>query len=150
MYTIAKTFEFDAGHRLAKGYEGKCANLHGHRYRVEIALKAKKLNDFDMVFDFNDMDPIKQWLDDEFDHKMMLWICDPLIEGFRGEDDFTVAEVEESFQLKLMDHNPTAEYMARHIYEEMGTQVELPSKVKVAYVKVWETPKCWAKYSEEG
>ena len=39
MYTLTKAFRFESAHRLAKGYEGKCANIHGHSWNGELTVE---------------------------------------------------------------------------------------------------------------
>ena len=51
---VGKQFSFDAAHQLV-GHFGKCANLHGHTYKVEVVLTGS-INDSGssegMVVDF--------------------------------------------------------------------------------------------------
>ena len=54
MYTVSTEASFDSAHFL-KNYDGKCANLHGHRWRVLVEVKAEKLGDDSMVIDFTDL-----------------------------------------------------------------------------------------------
>lgn len=65
MYTLNLKHHFDAAHHLLN-YKGKCANLHGHRWVVEIEIKTKKLLN-DMVVDFKDLKKII----DKLDHKYL-------------------------------------------------------------------------------
>lgn len=132
--SIAKTFEFDAGHRLSKGYEGKCANLHGHRYKVVLEISMIELNQFDMITDFNDLKPFKELLDQTFDHKMLLWKEDPLLVWFPSS---------EFWQLVLMEKNPTAEHIAEVILFMAQSQLDWGSFV--SSVTVWETPTSFAR-----
>ena len=67
MYEIAVEKHFDAAHYL-RGYQGKCEEMHGHRYRVAVRVKADKLNDIGLAYDFADL---KRCLNDilaRFDH----------------------------------------------------------------------------------
>lgn len=133
--TIKKSFEFDAGHRLSNGYKGKCARLHGHRYKIAVELsgESKGLNVFDMVTDFNDLKQFKDWLDQTYDHKTMLWRDDPILDFLPGE---VVRE-----EIKIMDRNPTAEFMALEIFSHiMVNTYDWPWAELVTAVEVWETP----------
>jgi len=136
---IAKSFEFDAGHRLVKGYVGPCSNLHGHRYKVEIELESTALNEYDMVYDFLDLSFVKKWIDDTLDHKLMLYKFDPIVSVLENAEEVNVDSV------VLFDNNPTAEYIAKVIFTHILEHTEIPARLLCA-VKVWETPKCWAKY----
>lgn len=139
-FVIAKKFHFDAGHRLAKGYSGKCANIHGHRYEVEVRLFSQDLNHFNMVFDFTELAYIKQWLDDTFDHNLLLWKGDPLLEHLRAMDGDVGSVINEG--IFVMDLNPTAEHIADVIFKFI--RPTLPDNIALDSVRVWETPNCWA------
>ena len=66
MYTVIKELEISASHYLNLPYESKCANLHGHNWKVKIYCKARELSDYGMVEDFTH---IKKWVMDVFDHQ---------------------------------------------------------------------------------
>lgn len=133
MYTVTREIHFCYGHRLL-GYAGKCRHLHGHNGRVEIELVAEKLNDLGMVLDFEEIKKVVQsWIDEELDHKMILCKKDPLLPSLQG--------LGESFY--LTDENPTAEVIARLIFDYATSQ-----KLPVTEVRLWETPKSYASYRE--
>ena len=133
MYRVVKFIDFCYGHRLLN-YEGKCKHLHGHNGRVEIELVGDVLDERGMLTDFGDIKTImKNWIDETLDHRMILNENDPLIPMLR------------EFQqpVYLISHNPTAENIARLIYEQarhFGFPVEK--------VQLWETPNSFAVYSE--
>lgn len=132
VYTVTKQIDFCYGHRLLE-YEGRCAHPHGHNAVADIALQATSLDASDMVCDFGDVKQImKAWIDRELDHKMILRRDDPLLPVLRhlGEPVF------------VMDHNPTAEQIARLIFERAQHE-GLP----VVRVTVWETPTASATYA---
>jgi 6-pyruvoyltetrahydropterin/6-carboxytetrahydropterin synthase len=62
MWTLRKEVEFDAAHRLP-GHQGKCANLHGHRWKVTFEVDSEELNDMDMVVDFGTLSALVRELD---------------------------------------------------------------------------------------
>jgi 6-pyruvoyltetrahydropterin/6-carboxytetrahydropterin synthase len=133
MYTVTKEIYFCYGHRLLD-YSGKCARLHGHNGRVQIELKADSLDKRGMVYDFGDVKEIIQhWIDKELDHKMILHKNDPLTESLRrlGESFFEAQE------------NPTAEYLAKLIY-----QVAKAQNLPVTKITFWENLSSFASYSE--
>ena len=141
MYTVSKTFEFDAGHRLAKGYKGKCAAIHGHRYKVEVIFKSDKLDRYDMLLDFNIMSYIQNWIDENLDHKFLVYVNDPLLEMLKQ-----FSSVEESVgEIYICNDNPTAEFIAKLISSIAKKKFD-----QVYKVVVWETPKCKAEYIPEG
>lgn len=135
MYRVTEIIEFCYGHRL-RDYQGKCAHLHGHNGRVEIALAAKELNPQAMVADFSDIGRIVQgWVDRTLDHRMLLRKDDPLVKVLQQHDE----------PLFLMDTDPTAEAIARIIYDYAASQ-GLP----VEEVRLWETPTSVASYAPAG
>ena len=69
--SITKKFEFEAAHKLL-GHPGKCKNLHGHSYKLEVTISSRKLNDQGMVMDFGDLKKIvNKWVIDKFDHSYL-------------------------------------------------------------------------------
>jgi 6-pyruvoyltetrahydropterin/6-carboxytetrahydropterin synthase len=134
MYTVTETVYFCYGHRLLE-YQGKCIHPHGHNGKVEIELAADRLDGLGMVVDFSEIgDAIKGWIDDNLDHRMLLRRDDPLCDALR--------EMGEPFL--PMDVNPTAEAIARAIYEEA-----VGRGFPVRRVRLWETESSVASYSEE-
>lgn len=132
MYEIVKSISFCYGHRLLN-YVGPCANLHGHNAKAEIRLSSDKLDHCGMVMDFGDVkSTVKAWIDDNLDHTMLLSKGDPLIPVFeeRGE------------RFYLMEHNPTAENIAKLIYDYVEQQ-----GFPVVSVTLWETDTSFARYS---
>ncbi len=112
MYSVTKTIEFCYGHRLLN-YQGKCRHLHGHNGTVEIELSSEHLDRRGMVRDFNEMKHVLQgWIDRELDHKMLLNTQDPALPFLRrlGEP------------VCVLDTNPTAESIARLIFEYAASQ----------------------------
>ncbi len=132
MYKVTESVEFCYGHRLLR-YKGKCAHLHGHNGRVEIELAAPSLNEQSMVADFSDISRIvKEWIDQNLDHRMLLHRDDPLVETLRRHDE----------PVFVMDSDPTAEAIARLIFEYASSR-----GLKVSEVRLWETPGSVASYS---
>lgn len=118
MQSVTKSLHFCAGHRLYQ-YNGACSNIHGHNYRVEITI-AGEPDELGMVLDFKTIKAtIGKWLDENWDHALLLNKDDPLIIDTK------------TFRT---DGNPTAEYMARYLFD----------KFKLYKVKVWETEDSYA------
>ena len=110
MYSLRVKRHFDAAHFLP-GYHGDCANLHGHRWEVEVRVDAKTVGDGGMVMDFAD---VKFALDNiirRFDHK-----------NLNDMPEFSVA-------------SPTAENVALVFLHKMNSQIG-----SVTSVRVWESP----------
>lgn len=79
MYTVIKELEISASHYLNLPYESKCANLHGHNWKVKIYCKARELSDYGMVEDFTH---IKKCVMDVFDHQSINQVV-PLIQQLK-------------------------------------------------------------------
>ena len=131
MYSVTKRIDFCYGHRLLN-YDGKCRHAHGHNAVVEIEIRSDTLDSRDMVRDFGEIKGmVKGWIDTELDHRMLLRHDDPLVAALRqlGEPVY------------VLDSNPTAERIARLIFDHVAAQ-----GVPVVRVGVWETPTSFAEY----
>jgi len=132
MYAVTIELDFCYGHRLLD-YVGKCMHPHGHNGRVQIELQATALDRRGMVHDFGDVKAaIKDWVDKELDHKMILRRDDPILTVFQqmGEPCF------------VMEVNPTAEALARLLFDYAAAH-----GFPVTAVRFWETPTSFATYS---
>jgi len=133
MYRVTREIEFCYGHRLLN-YEGKCRHLHGHNGKAVITIESDKLDERGMVMDFGDIKQVvSKWIDDNLDHRMILCRQDPALEMLQelGEPTY------------LIDDNPTAENIAKVIYE-FTRDAGFP----IVEARLWETPKCFATYFE--
>lgn len=137
MFVISKVYTFSASHRLPD-HRGKCRNLHGHNYRVEIGVRSYLLNPLEdpssdgMVLDFDDLDQIVKPLIEQLDHKHL---NDVLLEF--GERD--------AFPGKP----PTAEVLAATLSLKIARGLALhhgPASLRVDHVRVWETEKAYAEW----
>lgn len=131
MFQVTREIHFCYGHRLLD-YQGKCAHLHGHNGRALITIEADGLDQRGMVLDFTDIKRVVQdWIESNLDHRMILRRDDPAVESLEklGEPLF------------LMDENPTAENLARLLFDYAASQ-----GFPVLEVKLWETPSCHAVY----
>ncbi len=132
MYRVTCEIEFCYGHRLLK-YDGNCRHLHGHNARVVIALEALELDDRGMLVDFGDIKrEVQEWIDATLDHTMLLCRDDPILPVLQAHGE----------RVFVMESNPTAENIARLIFEQTAR-----SGLPVVEVIVWETEKCHASYS---
>lgn len=139
---VKRVYFFDAAHVLL-GYCGKCANLHGHTYRVEIVVEGDLFRPSEakpygsMVLDFHKLDEVVKPIIDELDHALLL-----------GDDAYDkVAEALESFNFKIVrvGPDPTAEVILMWIAERVKQGLSnLP--VKLRSVTVCETEKAAAVY----
>jgi 6-pyruvoyltetrahydropterin/6-carboxytetrahydropterin synthase len=132
MFRVSREILFCYGHRLLN-YQGKCRHLHGHNGRAVITLEGDTLDGCGMLIDFAEIkQKIQRWIDENLDHNMLLCRDDPLLPVLqaRGERVF------------VMEVNPTAENIARLIFEQTRA-----ANLPVVEVVLWETENCFASYS---
>jgi len=121
MFRLEVESDFAAAHQL-RAYQGKCENLHGHNWRVKLAVVGGKLDPVGMLVDFGILKEILNDYLSRLDH------------GFLND------------QPPFDKINPTSENLARVLAEAIAGQ--LPDKVKVEAVTVWESEKCCATYNQ--
>lgn len=134
MFRVSREIDFCYGHRLLN-YDGKCKYLHGHNGRAIITIESATLDQRGMVLDFSDIkNVVSSWIDEKLDHRMLLQRRDPVVPILEkmGEPLF------------LMDENPTAENIARLIFEFTATR-----GFPIVECQLWETPRCFATYRRE-
>ncbi len=140
MYVLKSEASFDSAHFLS-GYNGKCANIHGHRWKIEVEICGGQLvADGDkrgMLIDFGDLKKEVRNLADSFDHAL-------IYEAGSLKPDTVTALVSENFKLIGLPFRPTAENLAKHFFDLLNAG-ELPVKS----VTVFETPENRAIYTEE-
>lgn len=130
MLRLSSVVEIDSAHYL-KDYDGKCANLHGHRWRVEVILEGRpdELDGAGMVCDFGVVKEILK----RYDHAII--VKDTDVEEFKGLDLGILDRMIE------VDFNTTAENLSVHWAEEIMLELlHRGLKAKVKEVRVWETP----------
>ena len=139
MYTLQTKANFDSAHFL-KGYDGKCSNLHGHRWTVEVELAAEELQPDGqcrgMVMDFSEVKSALREEANRLDHCL-------LIEADSLKPVTMEALKDEGFRVLEFPFRPTAENFAKYFYDLMK-QKGCP----VTQVRVYETPNNCAGYRE--
>lgn len=122
MFEISVKASFSGAHRL-RGYRGKCEELHGHNWDVEVYIGTDKLSKTGLALDFK---LLKQKLNDvlaRLDH------CDL------------------NKLVYFKNANPSAENIARYIYINLNKSLKI-KEVKLTRVSVWETKDSCATYFE--
>ncbi len=119
MYQITVEGHFDAAHAL-RGYQGKCENLHGHRFRVIARVRTSQLNDIGLALDFRELKSKLNEVLERLDHT-----------NLNDVSPFTIM-------------NPSSENLASTIYNEL--QNKLPG-FELYSIEVWESPDASAEYS---
>ena len=137
MYGLKTESCFDAAHFLSD-YDGKCENLHDHRWRVVAYLRVPQLqNDGqnkDMVIDFADFKRALRQLTEAWDHSFIVE------EGSLAPQTVACLE-EESFRLSFVPFRTTAENFARYFADKLAER-----GIPVSQVDVYETPNNCASY----
>ncbi len=123
MYEVTIIKSFSAAHLLAE-IGGKCEELHGHNFKVEVTVGADTLTEEGILIDFR---LVKKWLKEILDRMDHQHLND--LPFFAGT-------------------NPSSENIARYIYKEMQKQAK-DNAVNVQRVKVWESESSALSYSEE-
>lgn len=122
MYKVTKEFKFDSAHYL-KGYSGKCANLHGHTWRLAVTIQGRFLNNLGMLMDFKRLKEIvENIVIDYLDHKVL--------------ND-------------ILEFNPTAENISKYIFKllEEAMWEESKGNVHVVNIRLWENyPESYVDY----
>ncbi|MFY9531790.1 MAG: 6-carboxytetrahydropterin synthase QueD [Candidatus Acidiferrales bacterium] len=122
MYEVSVDETFAAGHAL-RGYKGKCENVHGHNYKVRVALAGPELDSVGLLYDFVHLKQIIQEVIRSLDHRFL--------------NDFPPFD----------SMNPSAENIARYIYDEASKQMRrMPNGASIASITVWETDTTSATY----
>jgi 6-pyruvoyltetrahydropterin/6-carboxytetrahydropterin synthase len=126
--------DISAGHRVC-GHENKCAHLHGHNYRVHFMIEGEQ-DSLGRVLDFSVIKALLcEWLEDRWDHKMLIWEEDPWLQQLLCID---------SGGVQVVPFNPTAENMALYLLDEVGPRVLHGKGVRLVSVIIDETRKCSA------
>lgn len=138
-HLVERYHDISCGHRVY-GHESKCRHLHGHNYRVHFTCTSKDLDDVGRVIDFSVIKAkLCQWLEDNWDHRMLLWNADPIASKLLTMDS----------QIVLLPFNPTAELLAQYLVEFVAPTVLKGTGVELVKCKIEETRKCSATYVKE-
>lgn len=124
MFELTIAVNFEAAHCI-RNYPGKCNRLHGHNWKVEVNICGSKLNELGMLVDFVDLKAA---------------VNDILV----NLDHYYLNEVEPFCKI-----NPTAENLAKYIYEKLDEAPIFQQDVKLRLIRVWESLNSAAAYSKE-
>ena len=124
MFEVCVEYTFAAGHAL-RHYKGKCENVHGHNYRIQVAVEGEKLNAIGLLVDFVALKKNLRATADRLDHQFI-----------NDLEPFTVI-------------NPSAENLAKYFYDELNPTVQGEPEqgpVRISCITVWETDTSIARY----
>jgi 6-pyruvoyltetrahydropterin/6-carboxytetrahydropterin synthase len=122
MFQVSVEETFSSGHAL-RGYKGKCENVHGHNYRVQVSLEGPELDNIGLLVDFTRLKQIVRAIIQRLDHQFI-----------NDLEPFTTV-------------NPSAENLAKYFYDEVSGQLQgLPPGARVTETVIWETDTASARY----
>ena len=139
---ITKQFNFETGHALY-GYDGKCKNVHGHSYKLNVTVIGQPIDDadhvkFGMVIDFGDLKKIvKEEIVDKFDHATVFNKNTPHVELAKELSD-------RGHNVLLVDYQPTSEMMVIDFAEKI--KKHLPENITLFSLKLQETDTSFAEW----
>ena len=139
---ITKQFSFETGHSLY-GYDGKCKNVHGHSYKLDVTVIGQPIRDksnvkYGMVIDFSDLKKIvKEEIVNVFDHATVFNKNTPHVELAKELQD-------RGHNVLLVDYQPTSEMMVIDFAEKIKTR--LPDNIKLHSIKLSETETSFAEW----
>ncbi|UKN01480.1 6-carboxytetrahydropterin synthase [Paracrocinitomix mangrovi] len=138
---VSKIFDFETAHALW-GYDGKCANIHGHTYVLTVTISGDLIDDKDhpkygMIIDFGDIKTIvKKEIVDVYDHCLLIR---------KNTPHEKYADVETAFKkVWCTEFQPTCENMLIDMVERL--QKALPDNIELKYVKLQETRSSYAEW----
>lgn len=150
MITVTRKMSFDAAHRILN-HESKCKYLHGHTYTAEVTItlqSERNLDELGRVVDFGEIKKrVGKWIDENWDHNIILNSKDPLWEIVLLHRKFQTP-IFGGREPYIMDVNPTAENLAMEL-NNVCCRI-LPIELTVTNIRIWETPNCFADYVNEG
>ena len=123
LYELTVRSAFEAAHFIS-GYSGKCSRLHGHNWNIEAVVRGEELDELGMLIDFKVLKAELNKVLEELDHRFLN-------------------------ELKsFAEENPTAENLARKIFERLSASEIFTGTTKLYAVKVFETPNSCVTYYE--
>ena len=121
MFEVTVQQTFSAGHAL-RNYRGKCENVHGHNYRIEVTAQGEQLDSIGLLVDFVELKRVMKEVIEYLDHRFIN-------------------------DLEPFDKvNPSAENIAKYFYDRISAGLSTEAPIRLAQVKVWETDTSSAVY----
>lgn len=143
MIYITKIFHFEAAHALV-GYDGKCRNIHGHSYELQVTVKGMPIDEPEnpkngMVIDFKDLKQIvNEEVVERLDHSFII--------GTNMPDDFVESAKQNFDKIVCVAYQPTTENMLADFAERI--KVKLPQNVDLYSVRLQETRDSFAEWRD--
>jgi 6-pyruvoyltetrahydropterin/6-carboxytetrahydropterin synthase len=121
MFEVSVERTFAAGHAL-RNYKGKCENVHGHNYRVQITVEGPQLDTNGLLIDFVELKRLTSEVIEYLDHRFI--------------NDLPPFDV----------INPSAENLAKYFYDRVSAGMQSGAPTHIAEVRIWETDTSVAAY----
>lgn len=123
MFELKIITQFAAAHRL-RNFQGKCEQLHGHNWKVEVFVRADQLDSAGLVRDFGEIKAVTQEVLNGLDHRYLNELS------------------------PFQQENPSSEHIARYLYQELRRRLD-DERARVSKVSVWESDTSCATYLGE-
>lgn len=123
MYELMIRTKFAAAHQL-RNYNGRCENLHGHNWKVDVYIQAESVNDIGLAIDFKELKDSTDYLLEQVEHRFI-------------NEVFPFTEI-----------NPSSENIAKWLYDGLTKKLN-DGNLKVSTVRVWESDTAVASYFEK-
>ena len=120
LYELKIISDFAAAHNL-RNFRGKCENLHGHNWKIEVVLRGTRLDDSGMLVDFGEVKAVTRELLADVDHRYL--------------NDLPF----------FHDHNPSSENIARYLFERLAEKLDCEHRW-IYSVSAWESADACATY----
>jgi 6-pyruvoyltetrahydropterin/6-carboxytetrahydropterin synthase len=124
------------------GHEGKCQNLHGHNYVLEIFVTGREQDAVGRILDFKQLkQAVNDWLSENWDHAFILW----------DQDENGLAAIRSSHPHRIYElpSNPTAENMAMYLLHKVCPRILASTGASAYKVRLWESEETCAEVSLE-
>jgi len=121
MFEVTVEQTFAAGHAL-RNYRGKCENVHGHNYRVQVTVQGEQLDSIGLLVDFVELKRAMKAAIEYLDHRF-------------------INDLEPFDKI-----NPSAENIAKYFHDSIAATMTTENPVRLSQVKVWETDTSSAVY----
>jgi 6-pyruvoyltetrahydropterin/6-carboxytetrahydropterin synthase len=121
VFEVSAQKTFAAGHAL-RNYHGKCENVHGHNYRVQVTVQGEALDNSGLLVDFVELKRLMSAVIDRLDHQFL--------------NDVAPFDV----------LNPSAENLAKYFWDEISGELKGAVPVLISEVRIWETDTSIAVY----
>lgn len=123
LYEVKIITDFAAAHNL-RNFRGKCENLHGHNWKVEVVIRGRKLDGSDVLVDFGEVKAVTRELLGELDHHYL--------------NDIPF----------FKERNPSSENIARYIFEGLAKRLNNEDR-QLYSVSAWESADACATFMSE-